>query len=189
MSKEFKIYTKAGDTGQTSLIGGSRVAKHDLQVEAYGTIDELKSYTGLVYDFVDDLLTKKNLLIIIENLFITESLVACDSYESKLRMPQLKEADVLFLESEIDRMTLSLAPLHSFILPGGHPLVSHCHVARTICRRAERAYLRFAETHDTDELVLKFLNRLSDYYFTLARYAAKLMEVDELLWLPKKTKK
>jgi len=103
--KDFKVYTKGGDKGMTSLIGGTRIAKHDLQVEAYGTIDELKSYIGLVYDFVDDLSSKKNLLIIIEQLFIIESLIACDSYESRLRMPQLKEEDIRFLEDEIDRMT------------------------------------------------------------------------------------
>ena len=184
--KEFKVYTKGGDRGMTSLIGGKRVHKFNLQVEAYGTIDELKSYTALVYDFVDDLLSKKNLLIIIEQLFIIESLAACDSKESKEKMPQLKNENIIFLENEIDRMTKTLPPLKAFILPGGHPLISHCHIARTICRRAERAYIRYENTiEDKEELTLRYLNRLSDYFFTLARYSAKMMDIDELLWLPK----
>ncbi len=184
--QEFKIYTKGGDHGKTSLIGGKRVPKCDLQVEAYGTIDELKSYTGLVYDFTDDMLSKKNLLIIIEKLFIAESLVACATYEDQLKMPQLTIDDVVFLEKEIDRMTKSLSPLSSFILPGGHPLISHLHIVRTICRRAERAYLRFAENNEVITVVLQYLNRLSDYYFTLARYTALLLKIDENLWVPKK---
>ncbi len=183
---KFKIYTKGGDKGLTSLIGGKRVPKFDLQVEAYGTIDELKSYTALVYDFVDDLNSKKNLLIIIEQLFIIEGLAACDSNESKIKLPQFDNDSILLLENEIDRMTKALTPLKSFILPGGHPLISHCHIARTICRRAERAYLRFEDTVEyKEELIVRYLNRLSDYFFTLARYSAKLMDIDELLWLPK----
>ena len=181
-----KIYTKGGDRGQTSLIGGTRVAKHDLQVEAYGTIDELKSYTGLVYDFVDDLISKKNLLIIVEHLFIIASLMACDGMKSRLRMPQLSEDEIEFLEFEIDRMTKILDPLYSFILPGGHPLISHCHIARTICRRAERAYLRYGVENEIEDVIVKYLNRLSDYFFTLARYTAKVNDIDELLWQSKK---
>lgn len=185
-NKDPKVYTKGGDKGETSLIGGTRVTKHDLQVEAYGTVDELKSYTGLVYDFVDDLNSKKNLLIIIEQLFIIESLMACDGVESRIRMPQIKEENIAFLEDEIDRMTKVLSPLKAFILPGGHPLISHCHIARSICRRAERAYLRFAENNEYEDLIVQYLNRLSDYFFTLARYTAKMLDIDELLWLPKK---
>jgi cob(I)alamin adenosyltransferase len=185
-TKEFKVYTKGGDKGLTSLIGGKRVPKYDLQVEAYGTIDELKSYTALVYDFVDDLNSKKNLLLIIEQLFIIEGITACDSSESKNKLPQLDNNSIDSLESEIDRMTKSLTPLKAFILPGGHPIVSHCHIARTICRRAERAYLRYESTIETkEELIVRYLNRLSDYFFTLARYSAKMMDIDELLWLPK----
>lgn len=185
-NQEFKVYTKGGDNGKTSLIGGKRVPKHDLQVEAYGTIDELKSYTGLVYDFTDDLLSKKNLLIVIEKLFIAESLVACATFDDQLKMPQLLEEDVIFLEKDIDRMTKDLTPLSSFILPGGHPLISHIHIARTICRRAERAYLRYTEQGEINLVVEHYLNRLSDYYFTLARYTAMLLKVDEILWLPNK---
>jgi cob(I)alamin adenosyltransferase len=189
MEKEFKVYTKGGDSGKTSLIGGKRVTKHDLQVEAYGMVDELKAYTGLLYDFTDDLLCKKTLIIIIEKLFVAESLMACDTYERTLALEQISETDIKLLEDEIDRMTKYLKPLKSFILPGGHPLISHAHIARTICRRAERAYLRHldsAEDTITNNEIRMYLNRLSDYYFTLARYSAKILDIDELLWTPKK---
>jgi len=184
--KEFKIYTKGGDYGKTSLSGGTRVDKYDLQVEAYGSIDEVKSYVGLVYDYVDDMISKKNLLIIIEKLFIAESQVSADSEKSLAKLPQLYEEDVEFLEKDIDRMNKVLTPLKAFILPGGHPLISHCHIARTICRRAERACLRHGVEKELPPLVGKYLNRLSDYLFVLARYSAKKLDIDELLWLPKK---
>jgi cob(I)alamin adenosyltransferase len=188
MSKEYKIYTKSGDYGKTSLTGGTRVDKYDLQVEAYGSIDELKSYLGLVYDYADDMLSKKNLLMIIEKLFIAESLVSADSEKSLSKLPQLTEADIVFLEKDIDRMNKTLSPLTAFILPGGHPMVSHCHIARTICRRAERACLRYGAEKDLPEFVGKYLNRMSDYLFVLSRYTAKLLNVDEILWLPKDNK-
>jgi cob(I)alamin adenosyltransferase len=183
-NQNFKVYTKGGDKGMTSLIGGKRVLKHDLQVEAYGTIDELKSYTALVYDYTDDLLSKKNLLIIIEKLFIAESLIACATYEDQLKMPQLYDQDVEFIEKDIDRMTKDLPALNAFILPGGHPLISQIHICRAICRRAERAYLRFSDQNEVIPVVEQYLNRLSDYYFTLARYTAVLLKIDEILWLP-----
>ncbi|RUA24358.1 MAG: cob(I)yrinic acid a,c-diamide adenosyltransferase [Bacteroidetes bacterium] len=188
MSKEFKIYTKGGDHGKTSLTGGTRVYKYDLQVEAYGSIDELKSYIGLVYDYADDLMSKKNLLHIIEKLFIAESLVSADSEKSLNKLPQLSIKDVEFLEKEIDRMNKFLSPLTAFILPGGHPMISHCHIARTICRRAERACLRYGATKDLPEFVGMYLNRLSDFLFVFARYSAHKLNVDEILWLPEKKK-
>lgn len=186
--KGFKIYTKGGDFGKTSLTGGTRVDKYDLQVEAYGSIDEIKSYIGLVYDYADDMISKKNLLIIIEKLFIAESLVSADSDKSMSTLPQLLEADVESLEKDIDRMNKILPPLNAFILPGGHPMISHCHIARTICRRAERACLRFDTDRTLPPIIIKYLNRLSDYLFILARYTAKKLDIDELLWLPKKNK-
>lgn len=185
MAKEFKVYTKGGDKGKTSLIGGSRVYKHSLQVEAYGTIDELKSYTGLIHDLFEEPKTKKALNIIINMLFVAESLASIDSPESAKHLSDIKDSDIEFIEHEIDRMTADLAPLTKFILPGGHTLVSQCHIARTICRRSERAYLRFVENDDKNienEQIMKYLNRLSDYYFTLARYAAKLNDIEELTW-------
>jgi cob(I)alamin adenosyltransferase len=188
MSTEFKIYTKGGDYGKTSLTGGTRIDKYDLQVEAYGSIDELKSYLGLIYDYADDMMSKRNLLMIIEKLFIAESLVSADSPKSLAKLPQLTEEDVEFLEKDIDRMNKVLPPLTAFILPGGHPMVSHCHIARTICRRAERACLRYGADKDLPEFVGKYLNRMSDYLFVLSRYTAKLLNVDELLWQPKANK-
>jgi len=185
-SKEFKIYTKSGDHGMTSLVGGSRVHKYDLRVEAYGTIDELKSYIGLVYDYADDMISKKNLLTIMEHLFVLESMVSADSEKALEKIPHLQEAEVEFLEQDIDRMNMILPPLTAFILPGGHPMISHCHIARTICRRAERACLRFGAENELPLIVTKYLNRLSDYLFVLARYSAKKLDIDELLWLPKK---
>lgn len=185
MEKEFKVYTKGGDKGMTSLIGGSRVYKHSLQVEAYGSIDELKSYTGLIFDLFEDNTTKNSLNIIMNMLFVTESLASIDSPESAKHLGSISDADIEFLEQEIDRMTAELEPLTKFILPGGYPLVSHCHIARTICRRSERAYLRFIADNDkniANEQIIKYLNRLSDYYFTLARYAAKLNGVEEITW-------
>ena len=179
------IYTKGGDKGQTSLIGGKRVAKHSLQVEAYGTIDELKSYTGLIYDLFDDKHTKESLLRIINQLFVAESLMSIDTTERGEKMQQITNADIEFLEHEIDRMTEQLAPLTAFILPGGHTTISHCHIARTICRRGERAYLRFI-ADGSEELfntnIAKYLNRLSDYFFTMARFAAFQNNVTELIW-------
>lgn len=189
MNKNFKVYTKGGDSGITSLIGGKRIPKYDLQVEAYGTVDELKAYTGLLYDFTDDLLCKKTLMIIIEKLFIAESIMACETFEHTLGMEQIKEEDINMLEVEIDRMTKYLKPLKSFILPGGHPIISHAHIARTICRRTERSYLRYIDSSDetlANNEIVKYLNRLSDYYFILARYSAKILDIDELLWRPKK---
>ncbi len=179
------IYTKGGDKGQTSLIGGKRVAKHSLQVEAYGTIDELKSYTGLIHDLFDDKHTKESLLRIINQLFVAESLMSIDTIERGEKMQQITNADIEFLEHEIDRMTEQLAPLTAFILPGGHTTISHCHIARTICRRGERAYLRFI-ADGSEELfnanIAKYLNRLSDYFFTVARFAAFQNNVTELIW-------
>ena len=146
MDKGFKVYTKGGDSGKTSLIGGKRIPKYDLQVEAYGTIDELKAYTGLLYDFTDDLLCKKTLMIIIEKLFVAESLMACETYEHTLGLEQITDDNIIMLEGEIDRMTKFLKPLKSFILPGGHPTVSQIHIARCVCRRAERRVVTLQET-------------------------------------------
>ena len=179
------IYTKGGDKGQTSLIGGKRVPKYSLQVEAYGTIDELKSYTGLIHDLFDDTQIKASLLKIINQLFVAESLMSIDSAERGTNMQQITTENIEFLEKEIDKMTEQLAPLTAFILPGGHPIISHCHIARTICRRGERAYLRFI-ADGSEELfnanIAKYINRLSDYFFTLARYAAKQNNIEEITW-------
>ncbi len=177
-----KIYTKNGDKGQTSLIGGQRVPKHSDKVEAYGTIDELKSYIGLIRELCSQECTKAKLLKIQERLFIAESRVASDTEESRNKMPLLYESDIKYLESEIDRINQKLPELKSFILPGGSVLAAHTHIARTICRRAERATLRSYATDPGDVMVIKYLNRLSDYLFILARLMANEEGGGDVIW-------
>lgn len=186
MGEEFKIYTKTGDKGTTSLIGGTRVPKYHPRIEAYGTVDELNSYIGLIrdHDISED---KKELLLHIQDrLFTLESQLAHDP-ETKLRrpLPQLEEADIKRLEEAIDKMNEDLEALSSFILPGGHIVVSHCHVARCICRRAERMSIRLSELHPVESLNIKYLNRLSDYLFVLARKIGKDFNAPETPWNPK----
>ncbi|MCF8365586.1 MAG: cob(I)yrinic acid a,c-diamide adenosyltransferase [Bacteroidales bacterium] len=170
MSTEFKIYTKTGDKGETSLIGGTRVPKFHERIEAYGTLDELNSFIGLIRDQDIDEHSKEMLIEIQDRIFTAESLLAQDTDRPPLRkLPQIIEDDVVKLELEIDKMNETLPPLSNFVLPGGHPVVSYCHIARTICRRAERFTLKLSQKYDVDELVIKYLNRLSDYLFVLSR--------------------
>ena len=180
-----KIYTKTGDKGSTSLIGGTKVPKSDLRIETYGTVDELNSYTGLCRDLLSDEQSRAALLEIQDRLFTIGSSLASDK-DSKMKIPDLLESDITFLESEIDRMNEVLAPMKSFILPGGHPTVSHLHIARCICRRAERSCVRMEqESMEPAPLVIKYLNRLSDHLFVLARYAAHLLQSGEIPWKPR----
>jgi cob(I)alamin adenosyltransferase len=185
MEKEWKIYTKTGDTGETSLIGGKRVPKYHERIEAYGTVDELNSYIGLICDLTINKNAKYILLELQDRLFTIESLLAEDTETSKNPLPQITEADISFLEDEIDKMNLSLPELKSFILPGGHPIVSHSHIARCICRRAERITIKLSENHTVSPLVIKYLNRLSDYLFVLARKLGHDLGVRENIWKPK----
>ncbi|MEI6694783.1 MAG: cob(I)yrinic acid a,c-diamide adenosyltransferase [Bacteroidota bacterium] len=182
MAEEWKIYTKTGDKGETSLIGGKRVPKYHERIEAYGTVDELNSYIGLIRDQQINEHYKEMLLEIQDRLFTLESLLAEDTETSHKALPQIFEADILLLENEMDSMNEALLPLHSFILPGGHVVVSHCHVARCICRRAERITIRLAETNAVSPLVIKYLNRLSDYLFVLARKISKDFGAKEEVW-------
>jgi len=177
-----KIYTKKGDQGETSLIGGSRVPKFNEKVEAYGTIDEVKSYLGLIRDLSEDDEVKNWILVIQERLFVAESRVASDSAESLKKMPNLEDSDVVYLENLIDQMNEKLPNLTNFILPGGHILASHAHVARTICRRAERATLKAYPQNNADNLVIKYLNRLSDFLFILARKFAHELGHGDVIW-------
>ncbi len=171
-----KIYTKTGDNGETSLIGGSRVPKYHKQVEAYGCLDELNSYLGLIRDLCETDEDKELILNIQEHLFIAASLVASDSKNTMDKMPQLQESDILFLEESIDMINKTLPELKLFILPGGHFLASHTHIARTICRKAERLTLKAGIEN---EKALRYLNRLSDFLFVLARkYAHDLGDGD-----------
>ncbi len=181
-----KIYTKVGDKGTTSLIGGTKVLKSDLRIEAYGTIDELNSYVGLCNDLLINAHSKKILKEIQDRLFTIGSSLACDpEKEPRMKIPDLKEEDVSLLEKEIDKMNEVLPVMKNFILPGGHVTVSHIHIARCICRRAERCCVRLNEQAKEDVLILKYLNRLSDYLFVLARYASHLLNVEELVWRPR----
>lgn len=187
MSDEMKIYTRTGDKGQTSLIGGTRVPKYHSRIEAYGTVDELNAFVGLIRDHntIDGQLN--DILIEIQDrLFTLESHLAEDPQGAVSRkLPALVEEDVKLLENEIDRMNEELPPLSSFILPGGHPLVSYSHLARTVCRRAERISIQLAETHPVPAIDLQYLNRLSDYFFVLARYFSKLTSSIETPWKPR----
>ena len=181
-----KIYTKTGDKGTTSLIGGTKVLKSDLRIEAYGTVDELNSYVGLCYDLVTDKSQQELLRKVQDRLFTIGSSLACDPQkESKINIPDLKEEDITLLENEIDRMDSVLPEMKNFILPGGHPTVSHLHIARCVCRRAERTCVRLQEDANEHFLILKYLNRLSDYLFVLARYIAQTLSVPENAWKPR----
>lgn len=182
-----KIYTKTGDKGTTSLIGGTKVSKAHLRIEAYGTVDELNSYIGLCKDLSTD---KKNNAVLQEvqdRLFTIGAALACDpEKETKMKIPDLKEEDITLLEKEIDKMNETLQPMKSFILPGGHITVSHIHISRCICRRAERCCVRLeAEQNEVEPIIIKYLNRLSDYLFVLARYAGHLLNIAELPWKPR----
>ncbi|MFA4852469.1 MAG: cob(I)yrinic acid a,c-diamide adenosyltransferase [Bacteroidales bacterium] len=182
MNKHHKIYTKTGDAGETSLIGGSRVPKHHIRIEAYGTVDELNSYIGLIRDQQINQHYKDVLLEIQNKLFIAESLLASEKEEITKSLPGIKTEDISLLENEIDSMNKSLPELHSFILPGGHTTVSYCHIARCVCRRAERIVTSLSQNHPVDEIILKYLNRLSDYLFVLARKIAADNNTPEIHW-------
>lgn len=181
-----KIYTKKGDKGQTSLIGGRRVSKHHLRIEAYGTVDELNSYIGLIRDQDIDETSKNTLIEIQDRLFTIGSQLAAESENSKMKLPDLYENDIVFLENEIDRMDESLETMKSFILPGGHPTVSYTHITRCVCRRAERICVHLANESPVNEKVIRYLNRLSDFLFTLSRKLTKDLGATETPWVAKK---
>lgn len=185
MENNWKIYTKKGDKGETSLIGGSRVAKSDDRIEAYGTLDELNAFVGLIRDFSVDMDEKKTMSEIQQHIFIAESLFAADSEEALAKLPQLKEEDIVMLEHEIDRMNARLPELTNFLIPGGHPVVSYCHIARTVCRRAERLLVKINSEVPQHQLAIKYINRLSDYLFVLARFVGRELGVPEQLWVTK----
>ena len=182
-----KIYTKTGDRGKTSLIGGTKVLKSDPRIEAYGTVDELNSYIGLVSDFSGDDHMKNILKEIQDRLFTIGSELACDpGKKTKVSIPDLEESDVELLEKEIDKMDEQLPAMKHFILPGGLPAVSFTHIARCVCRRAERGCVNLQEKEGTvDYLIIKYLNRLSDYLFTLARYLGMKNHTAEIIWMPR----
>jgi cob(I)alamin adenosyltransferase len=180
-----KIYTKTGDKGMTSLLGGTRVPKHHVRIEAYGTIDELNSHIGLLRDVIDDIHTQELLTGIQDRLFTMGSNLAADPLKNKMALPTLDEDSVQVLEKAIDDITAKVPEMKSFVLPGGHVYVSYCHIARCVCRRAERAVLRLADNETVEEIHLKYLNRLSDYLFMVARWLTMKLQAREIPWQPK----
>ncbi|HLG33438.1 MAG TPA: cob(I)yrinic acid a,c-diamide adenosyltransferase [Bacteroidia bacterium] len=180
-----KIYTKKGDTGKTSLIGGTRVSKNHIRIEAYGTVDELNSWIGLLRDEIKDNASVKTLVEIQNRLFTVGSLLAADPKKNKMKLPELSEQDVTLLENEIDRMNKFLPPIKFFLLPGGHVVVSHCHIARCVCRRAERCVTNLSEKNTVTPIIIKYLNRLSDYLFVLSRKLSSDFGAKEIPWRPR----
>lgn len=187
MNSDWKIYTRKGDKGTTALIGGQLVSKTSLRVESYGLVDELNSFTGYLYDQIDDADIKAFLHEVLNKLFLVESHLAVspEAAEKKI-FPDILPSDTLAIENEIDRMNENLPELQHFILPAGHRLVSLTHVCRTVCRRAERNILRLHESEPVNSEILKYINRLSDYYFVLARALAKINAVEDKPWIAPK---
>lgn len=181
-----KIYTKTGDNGSTSLFGGERVSKSHYRIEAYGTVDELNSYIGLLRDQEVNQPAFDLLVEIQNNLFVIGSILATEPGNTKVKIPQLDQSDIQSLEKAIDSFDSELPPLKNFILPGGHPSVSFGHVARTVCRRAERSVIALDSHEKIDPLVIQYLNRLSDYLFMLCRKMSADLAVKEIPWTPKK---
>ena len=188
----FKIYTKTGDAGLTSLIGGTRLPKQHLRIEAYGTVDELNSHIGLLRDVITAKETVDLLVSIQDRLFTIGSHLAADpkiylseNKSNKMSLPPINEKDVEVLEQAIDLIDEQVPEMKSFILPGGHVYVSYCHIARCVCRRAERAVLRLTEYEKVDTIHSKYLNRLSDYLFMLSRQLTMQLNANEIPWKPK----
>lgn len=182
-----KIYTKTGDLGKTSLIGGTKVAKSNLRIESYGTVDELNSFLGLVGDHFEHKHARLIIKEVQDRLFTIGSSLACDpEKEPLMKIPDLKEDDINLLEREIDHMNDVLPPMKFFVLPGGHVAVSTAHIARCVCRRAERICVNMQE-HEmfVEPMVIKYLNRLSDYLFVLSRFIAHELQVNEIPWKPR----
>ncbi|MBN2485945.1 MAG: cob(I)yrinic acid a,c-diamide adenosyltransferase [Bacteroidales bacterium] len=180
-----KIYTKTGDRGTTALIGGKRVAKDHVRIEAYGTADELISFLALLRDSDIAPVHKSFILSVQEDLMVISSILAADCGDCTEKLPKLATSEERKLETEIDRLEQELEPLKAFIIPGGDICVSVCHVARTVCRRLERVVLSLHASSKVPGEVLRYINRLSDYLFTLARSVAAEKQVDEIIWKPK----
>ncbi|MCK4880440.1 MAG: cob(I)yrinic acid a,c-diamide adenosyltransferase [Bacteroidales bacterium] len=182
--KRSGIYTKGGDKGKTSLIGGRRVPKYHSRIEAYGTVDELMAHTTMLRDLVKDVQIRDELLTILNIQMATASVLAADCDDCPLEIPVVGDEQVSFLETKIDEMDASLEPLTSFVIPGGDPAVSQAHIARTVCRRTERTILKLAQDVNIQEDIIRFYNRLSDYFFVLSRKIAHLSGVRQEPWNP-----
>jgi len=188
-----KVYTKTGDRGTTALFGGTRVPKDHIRIESYGTVDELNSHIGLIRDQEINSNYKEILIEIQDRLFTAGAILATPpdketlkNGKPRLNIPKISENDIELLENEIDAMESDLTPMTHFVLPGGHSTVSYCHIARCVCRRAERLSVHLAHIEPIDELVLKYLNRLSDYLFVLARKLSADLNAEEVKWIPRK---
>ncbi|MGB5941443.1 MAG: cob(I)yrinic acid a,c-diamide adenosyltransferase [Leeuwenhoekiella sp.] len=188
-----KIYTKTGDSGTTGLFGGTRVSKDHIRIEAYGTLDELNSHLGLIRDQNIDKNSFEVLITIQEKLFVLGAILATEPTKAtlkngkdRLNIKKIKEKDIQFLEQEMDAMESNLPPMTHFILPGGHSTVSYCHIARCVCRRAERLAIKLHAFEPLEPTALKYLNRLSDYLFVLARKLSNDLNADEIKWIPEK---
>ena len=186
-----KIYTKTGDQGTTALFGGTRVPKHHIRIQSYGTVDELNSWIGLLRDQGIENRHREFLLAIQDKLFTAGSMLATETESAgdkgrkvRIEIPQVIAEDVTALEVEMDRLDADLPPMTNFILPGGHPVVSYCHIARTVCRRAERMTTLLNEQSPISEILLIYLNRLSDYLFILGRKLSLELKADEIKWIP-----
>jgi cob(I)alamin adenosyltransferase len=180
------IYTKTGDAGQTGLLGGNRVSKDDLRIEAYGTLDELNSWLGLLADEHPVESYQAFLREIQSDVFLLGSHLAAENEKGKSYLNPVREELIAELENAIDEMTKPLPQLRNFVLPGGHPLVSKIHIARTVCRRAERMVVRLAQSVEVDAVIIRILNRMSDYLFTLARSTSMHLNVEEKYWISRK---
>ncbi len=180
--KKSGIYTKSGDRGETSLIGGRRVPKSHPRIEAYGSVDELMAHTSMLRDLLEDERLKEDLLIILDIQMVTASMLAADFDVMPAGLPVVGKEQVDFIESRIDEMDASLEPLVSFVLPGGHPAISQAHIARTVCRRTERIILRLQQDHQIDDAIIQFYNRLSDYFFVISRKIASIRGIKQKPW-------
>lgn len=180
-----KIYTRTGDAGTTGLLGGTRLPKHHIRIEAYGTVDELNSHIGLLRDYDASRIYRSELIAIQEDLFVLGSHLASDPEKNKMSLPELSQQRIGALEEAMDAMDATLPEMRNFVLPGGHLAVSQCHVVRCICRRAERSTIALAQTSLVEEHLIRYLNRLSDYFFVLARKLTQDLNIEETPWVPR----
>ena len=188
-----KVYTKTGDSGTTALFGGTRVPKDNIRIESYGTVDELNSHIGLIRDQEMDVHYKTILIEIQDRLFTVGAILATPPEKEVMKNGELRlknlgiiETDIELLEKEIDNMEDALPQMTHFVLPGGHTTVSFCHIARCVCRRAERLAVQLGHEEPINEMAVKYLNRLSDYLFVLARKLSFDLEAEEVKWIPRK---
>lgn len=181
-----KIYTKTGDKGTTGILGGTRLSKHHLRIDSYGTVDELNSYLGLIRDQPVCMDIQDEIVDIQNILFVIGSYLASDPTKSKVVIPELQVEEIEKLESSMDQMDAELPDMRNFILPGGHQSISFCHIARCVCRRAERLVTGLSDNEEVEPMILQYLNRLSDYLFVLSRWMTQELQAEEIPWMPSK---